>query len=311
MSRIRIIFLGTPEFAVPSLEALHKDEHFEITAVVSQPDRPRGRNQQLSPSPVKQRALALGLPVITPEKVRDPQVLAEIKSYGAEAAVVVAFGQILPQAFFELFTFGAVNIHSSVLPRWRGAAPMQRAIMAGDSETGVCLQKMVLKLDAGQVLGLRRVGISASMNCIELHDRLKILACELLEVEFMDYLRGNLAGTEQDESLATHAAKLDKAEGLIDWNKSAKHISCQVRGLALGPGAWSFRHGKMLKLHKVTALAGSASVGTVSETGSDFFVVGCGAGLLKIEEVQPESKARMSVRDYLRGYAVIKGEKLG
>ena len=199
MSRVRVLFLGTPEFAVTSLQRLIDDEHFEVVAVVSQPDRPAGRKMQLKPSPVKEVALAKGLPVFTPETVNTEEFRAKILELKPESAAVVAFGQILGQKFLDLFPKGCVNVHGSLLPRWRGAAPIQRAVMAGDAETGVALQIVVRKLDAGPVLGIRRLPLSDSMNAFELHEALKGLGADLLHVEYIDYLRGNLFPIAQDE----------------------------------------------------------------------------------------------------------------
>ncbi|HWU43744.1 MAG TPA: methionyl-tRNA formyltransferase, partial [Bdellovibrio sp.] len=192
MSKVRVCFLGTPEFAVTSLKALLSDDHFEVVGVVTQPDRPAGRKLQLTPSPVKQLAIVNNLKVLAPEALKkNPLMLDEIRNWGAEVAVVVAFGQILTQEFLDSFRFGCVNIHGSILPRWRGAAPIQRAIEAGDLESGVTLQKMVKKLDAGDIIGLRRIKITPEMNAMELHDQLALLGADLLRVELMDYVRGN------------------------------------------------------------------------------------------------------------------------
>lgn len=183
MSKVRILFLGTPEFAAASLRRLINDEHFEIVAVVSQPDRPAGRKMQLKPSPVKELALAHGLKVYSPETVNTQEFRDEIASLGAESAAVVAFGQILGQKFLDLFPQACVNVHASVLPRWRGAAPIQRAVMAGDRESGVALQIVVRKLDAGPVLGIRRLAIPDEMDAQQLHDQLKELGADLLHIE--------------------------------------------------------------------------------------------------------------------------------
>lgn len=313
MSVVRVLFLGTPEFAIPSLNALLEDDHFEVVGVVTQPDRPAGRNRKLTPSPVKVFALEKGLKVISPEKVKTPEVMAEISDFGADAAVVVAFGQILTQEFLDLFTYGAVNVHSSILPRWRGAAPMQRALMAGDTETGVTLQHIVLELDAGDVLGIRRVSVSSEMNAVELHDQLKELARDLIKVDFMDYIRGNLVGEPQDVSKVTYAKKIDKGEAEIDWNKSARTIHNQVRGLAMGPQAWTLRGDKKLKILRSRVAAGSASgaPGEILAVRPDALIVGCGQGALEVLEVQPESKAQMKIDAYMRGYPTSKGDRFG
>lgn len=308
MSKIRIVFLGTPEFAAASLRRLIADDHFEIVAVVSQPDRPAGRKMQLKASPVKELALAHGLKVYTPETVNTEEFRTELKALGAESAAVVAFGQILGQKFLDLFPRGCVNVHASVLPRWRGAAPIQRAIMAGDVESGVALQIVVKKLDAGPLLGIRRLTIGDTMNAVELHDRLKDLGAELLQVEYMDYLRGHLTPIAQDESLVTIAPKIDKSESRIDWSKTAREIHDLVRGLAMGPLPYAVRNGQMLKILNTRVLddgAASGPAGTfraVTEGGVSRLEVNCGQGVLAVAEVQPESRSRMSVADYLRGY---------
>ncbi|HVK60693.1 MAG TPA: methionyl-tRNA formyltransferase [Bdellovibrionales bacterium] len=312
MSKVRILFLGTPDFAAESLRRLIEDDHFEIVGVVSQPDRPAGRKMQLKASPVKELALAHGLRVMTPETVNTDEFRAEIKALGAEGAAVVAFGQILGQKFLDLFPKKAVNVHGSILPRWRGAAPIQRAVMAGDAETGVTLQIIVRKLDAGPVLGERRMALPEDMNAMELHDRLKVLGADLLHVEFMDYLRGNLHAVEQDESQVTHAAKIEKSETQIDWTKSASEVHNRVRGLQMGPYAWANLFSQNLKIHKtrVSSKSMSGSPGdhsVIDENGTTFIRVVCGSGAVDILELQPESRARMAVADFVRGLRA--GEK--
>ncbi|MFM6929744.1 MAG: methionyl-tRNA formyltransferase [Bdellovibrio sp.] len=321
MSKVRVCFLGTPEFAVTSLKALLADDHYEIVGVVTQPDRPAGRKLQLTPSPVKSLALEHGLKVLTPESLKkDPAAVEEIRSWGAEVGVVVAFGQILTEDFMASFRFGCVNVHGSVLPRWRGAAPIQRAIEAGDSESGVALQKMVKKLDAGDIIGIRYVKITDEMNALELHDQLAILGADLLRVELMDYVRGNLAPVPQDESQVTVAKKIDKAESQVDWSTSAKAINGKIRGFVYGPGTYTILEGKKLKLHKA-AVVGSARAsadaqagaepGSVIEVGADFVTIATGDGALKLLEVQPESRNRMKVADFLKGHPLKTGDKIG
>ena len=314
MSKVRILFCGTPEFAASSLERLLNDNHFEIVGVLSQPDRPAGRKMQLTPSPVKQLALKAGLNVMTPEKVNEPEWLAKIAALRAESAAVVAFGQILSQKFLDIFPQGCVNVHASLLPRWRGAAPIQRSIMAGDKKTGVCLQKVVRKLDAGDVLGERVIELTDDMDAIALHDKLKVLGAELLHVEYMDYLRGNLMGKTQDESLVTYAAKIEKAESRLDWTRSATDLFNHIRGLTMGPVAYTERQGEMLKIHKtkVASLSSSnAKPGTVVQATAQSCVIACGAGQLELIEVQPASRSRMAIQDYLRGYPVKNGDIFG
>lgn len=317
MSKVRICFLGTPEFAVTSLKALISDEHYEIVGVITQPDRPAGRKMMLTPSPVKSLALAKGLKVISPEKVKQDLILQEIQRWDAEIAVVVAFGQILPQKFIDLFPFGAVNVHGSILPRWRGAAPIQRAIEAGDQETGVALQKLVKELDAGDVIGVRKLAISENMGAQELHDKLADLGADLLRVEMMDYIRGNLAPVPQDSNFVTYAKKIDKTEGLIKWSEPAKQIAQRVRAFEMGPGTWTLWQGKKLKIHRVQISDSKASVnlkvtpGSVVDISENNLAVATGTGVLELIEVQPESRNRMAIKDFQKGYGLKKGDCFG
>jgi len=314
VSRIRALFLGTPEIARFCLEAMIKDAHFEVVGVVTQPDRPAGRKLQLHPSPVKALVQPLGIPVLTPENINTPEMTAEIEKFKAEVAVVVAYGQILKQPFLDLFPAKVVNVHASVLPRWRGAAPIQRALMNGDKESGVCLQVMVRKLDAGPVLGARRFALTPEMNAFDSYERCQELGAKLLEVDLMDYLRGNLTPVPQDEALVTYAHKIDKSESEIDWSKSAEEIHNLVRGLAMGPVAQTRRDGKILKIHRtrVSALSkGQGQPGQAVKAPEKSLIVQCGLGSLELLEVQPESRAKMPIEEYLRGYPVQPGDAFG
>jgi methionyl-tRNA formyltransferase len=282
--------------------------------VVSQPDRPAGRKLQLTPSPVKALALQHNLRIVTPESLKkDPQAVEEIRSWGAEIGVVVAFGQILTEDFMNSFRYGCVNVHGSILPRWRGAAPIQRAIEAGDVESGVTLQKMVKKLDAGDIIGIRRVTITPEMNALELHDQLAFLGADLLRIEMMDFVRGNLAPTPQDEALVTVAKKIEKTESLVDWSQSAKSIDGKVRGFVYGPGTYTVLQGKKLKLHKTEpqGIKVSAAPGAITSVGEDQISIATGDGILKLIEVQPESRNRMKVSDFLKGNPLKVGDQLG
>ncbi|MFZ4404435.1 MAG: methionyl-tRNA formyltransferase [Pseudobdellovibrionaceae bacterium] len=342
MSKIRICFLGTPDFAAACLTSLLQDEHYEVVGVVTQPDRPSGRKMLLTPSPVKMVAQAQGLKVLSPESLKDQSwALAEIQSWRAEVAVVVAFGQILTENFLQLFNFGVVNVHASLLPRWRGAAPIQRSIEAGDTHTGVCLQKVVKKLDAGDVLGLRSMAISADTDSLQLHDQMIPSAVDLLKVELMDYVRGNLVPTPQDESKVTYAKKLDKRESELDWNLSAEALDRKIRAFVWGPGTYSYFRGKKIKIHRTevdSLLASSAlgtklngdslfagappavnaevdetsvSLGTIVSMTNEWLLVKTNNNLLKIFEVQPESRNRMPVSDFVKGYGVQVGDVFG
>lgn len=311
MSKIRVVFLGTPDFSKYALQALYEDSHYDVVGVVTQPDKPAGRKLALTPSPVKEFALNAKLKVLTPDKINS--ALTEISNLNAEAAVVVAYGQILSQSFLDLFGGKVVNIHASILPRWRGAAPIQRAIMADDLETGVTLQKIIKKLDAGDVLGVRKIKIDDNMNALELLEKMKPLAAELLHIEFMDFMRGNLAGQVQDESLVTYAKKIEKSESEIDWKLSSRQIFNHVRGMVMGPGSVSTHAGKKIKLLKVKvkSLTGHFKPGIILDVLSDSFIVGCGIGELEVLEVQPESRSRMRSAEYLKGYGLKRGDLLG
>jgi methionyl-tRNA formyltransferase len=314
VSKVRVCFLGTPEFAVTSLKALLEDDHFEVVGIVTQPDRPAGRKLQLTPSPVKVLALSHGLKVLSPESLKnDPAANEEIKSWAAEVGVVVAFGQILTQAFLDSFPFGCVNVHGSLLPLWRGAAPIQRSIEAGDTVTGVALQKVVKKLDAGDIIGVRKINVPEDMDALQLHDELAILGADLLRVELMDYMRGNLGPVPQDESKVTIAKKIDKLESLLDWTQSAKSLNGKIRGFSYGPGTYTILGGKKLKVHKAQVIPGSVSAapGKITAVNDDSVVVATGEGSLKLLEVQPESRTRMKVNEFLKGNPLKIGDQIG
>lgn len=315
MSRVRVCFLGTPDFAVTALKALLSDSHYEVVGIVTQPDRPSGRKLQLTPSPVKTLGISKNIPVLSPESLRtNPLIIDEIRLWKAEVAVVVAFGQILTEEFLQMFPFGAVNIHGSLLPLWRGAAPIQRSLEAGDTETGVALQKVVKKLDAGDILGFRKVTLNQTIHADELYTQLAELGADLLHVELMDYVRGNLAGTPQDETKVTVAKKIDKSEAEIHWDMSAEKIHNKVRAFAMGPGTWTLFAGKKIKLHKTFFDNGKTSdvkPGTIINVLENELQVQAGSGILKIYELQPESRNRMSVQDFLKSHPVKKNDFFG
>lgn len=227
-----------------------------------------------------------------------------IRSWGAEVGVVVAFGQILTEDLMGSFLFGCVNVHGSILPRWRGAAPIQRAIEAGDTASGVTLQKMVKRLDAGDIIGLRKVEISTEMDARELYEKLAELGADLLRVELMDYVRGNLAPQPQDETLVTYAKKIEKSESLIDWNQSAQQIHNKVRAFVMGPGTSATLLSKKVKIIKTTLAEVSDSKktpGSVLDFGKDRLLVQTGSGVLEILVIQPESRNKMSAAQFLAG----------
>jgi methionyl-tRNA formyltransferase len=314
VSKIRICFLGTPEFALVSLKALLQDEHIEVAGVVTQPDRPAGRKMQLTPSPVKTLAMAHGIPVLSPASVNKDFILEEIQKWGAEVAVVVAFGQILSTRFLTLFPFGAVNVHGSVLPRWRGAAPIQRALETGDQESGVTLQKVVKELDAGDLLGIRRLQVPDSMNAQELHDQLAVLGADLLHVELMDYLRGHLAPVPQGTAGLTYAKKIEKAEAQILWTEPAVKIHNKIRAFVMGPGTFTSLNGKKLKIHRSKVASASGTLGKPGEViavSEESLILATGEGSLELLQVQPESRNKLNITDFLKGHPLKKGDQLG
>ncbi len=310
MNLIRVCFLGTPDFAVTHLQALLKNSNYKVVGVVTQPDRPAGRKMLVTPSPVKSLALQSSVPVLTPENLRkEPEQFEIIKSWNADVAVVVAFGQILSQEFLDSFKFGAVNVHGSLLPLWRGAAPIQRAIEAGDKVTGVSLQKMIKKLDAGAVIGERRVELNEVVTATDLYLHLAQLGCELLEKELLAYVRGEIVPKYQDESKVTIAPKIEKEESLLDWNTSAQKIHNKIRAFTMGPGTYVMFQGKRLKIHKTKVISffgGTPSrIHQVNETE---LIVETSDGLISLLEVQPESKSKLSIQDFLKSVSLKKGD---
>ena len=247
----KIVFCGTPFFAVPSLMKLHQHPNLEVGQVFSQPDRRAGRGQRLQPSPVKKAALELNLACETPENISNPQVIKQIKAQGFQMGVIVAYGQILSQEFLKAFPLGCVNLHSSLLPRWRGAAPMERALMEGDPKTGVSLQKVVKQLDAGDLIAHEEMDLPLEMGAKELHSHLSEKGAQLLEDHLIPFMKGDIHPLPQDETLVTWARKIQKQEALVDWKKPALDIHNQIRAFNRGePFAFTHFKGQALKLHK-------------------------------------------------------------
>lgn len=305
MKSLKVCFLGTPEFAATSLKYLLSDPYYQIVGVVTQPDRPAGRKLQLTPSEVKILAQQHGLPVLTPENLRkEPGALEEIKSWKADLAIVVAFGQILNDEFLNSFEFGAVNIHGSLLPLWRGAAPIQRSLQNGDAETGVSLQKIVKQLDAGGVIGVRKIQVQGDWNANVMYEKLADLGTELLKRDLKDYVSGNLVPIKQDESLVTVAKKIDKAESEIDWRLTSEGIHNQVRAFSMGPGSYTWLNGKKVKIHKtiVRSLTDNdlEKIGHIVNVHTDSISVQCGKGIIDLLELQPESRNRISAADFIK-----------
>ncbi|GGE22476.1 methionyl-tRNA formyltransferase [Gemmobacter megaterium] len=300
---MRVVFMGTPEFSVPALNAVAA-EH-EVVAAYTQPPRPAGRGQQLRPSPVQARAEALGIPVRHPKSLRTPEAQADFAALNADVAVVVAYGLILPQVVLDAPRHGCLNIHASLLPRWRGAAPIHRAIMAGDSETGVCIMQMEAGLDTGPVLLREAVAISESETTADLQDRLSVLGAGLI-VRALARLP-DLVPEPQPDLGVTYARKIDKAEARVDWTLPATQIALMIRGLSPFPGAWCQMGQERLKLLRATTADGAGVPGEIL-TGSGLRVA-CGTGAVDITHVQREGKRALPVIEALRGLSL--PERLG
>lgn len=311
MKPIKLCFLGTPDFATIHLNALLKDSNYEVVGVVTQPDRQSGRKMQLTPSPVKKVALENSLPVLTPENLRKEENVFEIiKSWKAEIAVVVAFGQILSQDFLDSFKFGAVNVHGSLLPKWRGAAPIQRALESGDELTGVSLQRMVKKLDAGPIIAERRMVLDNTINATELYAQMAILGCELLNQELIKYIEGKIIPRVQNESEVSVAKKIEKEEALLNWNDEASQIHNRVRAFTMGPGTYVIFQGKRLKIHKTKVVEESefSGAGTVAQATAQKLNIQTSKNQISLLEVQPESKSKISIQDFLKNLNLKKGD---
>lgn len=290
---MRVIFMGTPEFSVPVLDALHQSH--EVVAVYSQPPRPAGRGQALRPSPVQARAEALGLTVRHPTSLRTPEALAEFAALQADVAVVVAYGLILPQAILDAPRLGCLNIHASLLPRWRGAAPIHRAIMAGDAETGICIMQMEAELDTGPVLLRSAMTIGTEETTGELHDRLSTMGAALI-VQALARL-ADLTPDPQSDDGVTYAAKIDKAEARVDWSRPAVEVDRLIRGLSPFPGAWCMFGKERVKLLKSRVVSGQGAPGQVLSG----LTIACGEGAVDILMAQREGKRPQAQADFLRG----------
>lgn len=304
----KIVFMGTPDFALPSLNALIRDQH--VAAVVTQPDRPAGRRRELRASPVKRLARAADIAVLQPQSMRAPAAIDELGSIDAEVFVVAAYGQILPQSVLDLPKRGVLNVHASLLPRWRGAAPIQAAIKAGDSESGVTMMLLDAGLDTGPLLSKRALALAPDETGKSLHDRLAALGAELLLETLPRYLGGEIEPQAQDESEATYAPRIKKEDGLIDWHCSAANIERLARAFTPWPGTFTFWKGRQLKIIAGFAGAGGAGAGRVVEQDGAI-AVGTGAGLYFPTMMQLEGKRMLSSAAFLNGYGDFVGSTLG
>ncbi len=303
---MRLIFMGTPDFAVPALDALVNAGH-DIACVYTQPPRPAGRGKRPRPTPIHRRAEQLGLPVRHPETLRDPQVVADLAALHADLAVVVAYGLILPCAVLDAPRRGCLNIHASLLPRWRGAAPIQRAIMAGDSETGISIMQMDEGLDTGPVLLQRRTPITAEDTAASLHDRLAELGAGAIVEALADLDR--LTPQPQPQQGVTIATKIDKAEARIDWSEPALQIDRKIRGLSPFPGAWAGHAGERIKLLDSRLADGTGTPGEILSADASGVTVACGRGAVRIIRLQRAGRAPMPAEAFLRGYPLTPGDR--
>ena len=308
---MRVLFFGTPEFAVASLRAVAAAGH-TVVGVVTQPDRPRGRGQRIAPSPVKAAALELGLPVLQPARIKDEAFNAGLPALKPDLGIVVAYGKILPSSLLTLPRLGMINVHASLLPRWRGAAPIQRAILAGDKETGITIMRVIPELDAGPMLAALPTPIGPQETSAELEQRLATLGAELLIETVGAMARGPVIEKTQDASLVTYAERLERADGQVAFTQPAQVIHDAIRGLQPWPLVWATLHHKrtaLLASELVTGETTSASPGTIVRVDPAGLSVVTGDGLLRITRVQLEGKPPVAVRDYLNGHPTRPGDR--
>lgn len=310
---MKIVFMGTPEFAVGALEALILAGH-EITAVVTQPDKPKGRGKELQFPAVKECALKYGIPVFQPAKIKMPEAVSQLKTYEADIYVVAAFGQILSKEILEIPPLGCVNIHASLLPKYRGAAPIQWAIIDGETKSGVTIMQMNEGLDTGDMLYVKEVEITSSDTAESLSNKLIEAGAQAI-VEALPLLEaGKLMPVKQDDSKSCYAKMLQKSMGRIDWNRDAEEIHRLIRGLTPWPSAYTYINGKQLKIFQAALTERStenpAEPGVILQKDKDSVTVQTGRGTLRIESVQMEGKKRMSMHDFLLGYALNVGDRL-
>jgi methionyl-tRNA formyltransferase len=298
---LRLIFMGTPDFAVPTLLELVAHGH-EIVAVYTRAAKPSGRGMKLQPTPVEREAIRLGIPVLTPTTLKTPEEEATFRAHQADAAVVVAYGMILPQNILDVPEFGCFNLHGSLLPRWRGAAPLNRAIMEGDAESGVMVMKMDVGLDTGDVAMAERLAITDAMTAQDLHDALAPLGADLMVRAIGALERGRLQLSKQSEDGVTYAAKIDKAEARIDWTRPARDVLRHIHGLSPFPGAWCEvpLDGEAARV-KILRCALAEGSGTPGDLLDDQLTIACGDGAIRIIELQRAGKQPMKAIDFLRG----------
>ncbi len=312
MHKPSILFMGTPEFAVPSLKILI-DHRMPLAGVITQPDRPRGRGRQLAPPPVKILAEAHGLSVLQPERIRDEAFLQVFRDLAPELVVVAAFGQILPGEMISRPPLGCINVHPSLLPKYRGAAPIQRSLINGDETTGMTIMRMDEGVDSGDILLQEPVPILPEENFGSLHDRLAEIGARMLYRTIEMIIDQSVRPIRQDHAKATPAPRIRKEDCVIDWSRSVKEVLSLIRGLSPDPGAYTFLNGKKLKIYAARGEASPSppAPGTVSNPAAGEPAVAAADGFVYPEDIQMENKNRMSVRDFLRGYRITPGTTMG
>lgn len=315
MAPLRTVFMGTAELSCNSLRALMESPEFQIAAVVTQPDRPKGRELKLQPSPVKELVLQANLPVLQPEHAREETFRVALRDLRPDLVVVAAYGQILPRSILDLPHFGCLNVHTSLLPRYRGAAPIQWAILNGDAETGVTIMKMDAGLDTGNILTQAATPIHPEDTSETLHRRLAALGAELLVRTIPDYVAGNVVSRPQPTEGVSYAPKIKKQDGHIDWNQPARSIWNRVRGLVPWPGAFTFLPGQpqphLLKIWQAEPAQSAGLPGEVLQANKTGILVGCGRDALRILVLQREGGRRLTAQEFLAGHPLLPGQRLG
>ena len=310
---MKIMFMGTPEISAGCLDALISAGH-NVCAVVTGEDKPRGRGNVMTPTPTKALAQSKGIPVYTPKSLRTEEFYSLLTEIAPELICVVAYGKILPESVIKYPKYGCVNLHVSLLPKYRGAAPMQRAVMEGERETGVTVMYMDVGLDTGDIISVAKFPIGEEDDFETVHDTSLLIGSKLLSDTIFDIEAGKATRTPQNESLATYAKKVEKEDCRIDFSLDCKVVSARIRGVTPIPGAFTYHSGKMLKIFKVVSTEGRGKPGEVIEAngvGEGYITVACGSGAIKIFGVIPEGKGRMSAGDFVRGRKIAKGDLLG
>jgi methionyl-tRNA formyltransferase len=315
MALLRIVFMGTARLSRDSLQALKAAPQFEVAAVVTQPDRPKGRDLKLQSSPVKELALELQLPVLQPERARSEDFIGQLQALRPELIAVTAYGQILPQAILDIPRLGCLNVHTSLLPKYRGAAPIQWAVINGEIETGVTIMKMDAGLDTGAILTQERTLIGPEGTAETLGERLGKMGAELLVRTILDYAAGKAQPRPQPAEGVSYAPKINKQDGQVDWSQPAGAIWNRVRGLAPWPGAFTYLPGQpprhLLKVWQAEVAPGSGSPGEILHSDKTGLVVACGVGALRLLVLQREGGRRLSAQEFLKGHALKPGQRLG